>query len=148
MNYAEKCFHTFAIAAVVGLGLGLGGVAHADTVNGEIQDHYKTVIQQTPYKVEVCKDVHVSGDKTKDTLTGAIIGGVIGNNVTKNVDNGAAVGALLGGIIGHNNSKATGGTKRVCSIETRYEESQSEVYSHSTMKFWYDGKNHIVKFYR
>jgi outer membrane lipoprotein SlyB len=148
MKYAEKCLHTFAIAAVVGLGLGLGGVAHADTVNGNVTDHYKTIIDQTPYKVEVCKDVVVSGDKTKDTLTGAIIGGVIGNNVTKNVENGAAVGALLGGIIGHNNSKATGGTKRVCSIETRYEESQREVYSHSTLTFVYEGRHQTVKFFK
>ena len=148
MKYAEKCLHTFAIAAVVGLGLGLGGVAHADTVNGKVTDHYKTIIDQTPYKVEVCKDVVVSGDKTKDTLTGAIIGGVIGNNVTKNVENGAAVGALLGGIIGHNNSKAIGGTKRVCSIETRYEESQREVYSHSTLTFVYEGRRQTVKFFK
>src|SRR5210317_1154285 len=78
-----------------------------------INDHYKTIIEQKPYTVEICKDVVVSGDKTKDTLMGAIIGGAIGNNVTKNVDNGGAVGALLGGIIAHNNSDATGGTKRV-----------------------------------
>ena len=73
--------------------------AIAETVVAQITDHYKTVISQTSYNVEVCRDVSVSGDKTGDALAGAIIGGIIGNNVTKNVDNGAAVGALLGGII-------------------------------------------------
>ena len=34
--------------------------------------HYKIVILQTPYSVEVCSDVAVSGDKTGDTLKGAI----------------------------------------------------------------------------
>ena len=52
-----------------------------------------------------------SGDKTADTLKGAILGGVIGNNVG-NVDNGGAIGAIIGGMIGHNNSNASGGTKR------------------------------------
>ena len=76
------------------------------------------------------------------------IGGIIGNNVTKNVDNGGAVGAIIGGMIGHNNSKATGGTKRVCSFETRYNETEKEVYSHSTMRFNSEGKEHTIKFYK
>lgn len=130
------------------IGLTMCSPALADSVNGQVTDHYKTVIQQTPYSVEICRDVTVSGDKTGDALTGAIIGGIIGNNVTKNVDNGAAVGALLGGIIGHKNSKATGGTRTQCQTETRYEEVSKEVYSHSIMTFWYGGKHHRVKFYR
>ena len=113
----------------------------------EIIDHNKTVINQTPYTVEVCKDVNVSGDKTGDTLKGAIIGGIIGNNVG-NVDNGGALGAVIGGMIGHNNSDATGGTKRVCSFETRYNETENEVYSHSTMRFISEGKEHTIKFYK
>ena len=117
-----------------------------DSVSGNVTDSYKTVINQQPYSVEICRDVSVSGDKTGDALKGAIIGGIIGNNVTKNVDNGGAVGALLGGIIGHNNSKATGGTRRVCQTETRYEESQETVYSHSTITFFLDGKQYKVNF--
>src|SRR6056300_899321 len=141
MQFKEFYFH--AIAICIGVGF-LSSVAHAEVVD----DHYKSVIKKLPYITQVCEDVVVGGDKTKDTLTGAIIGGVIGNNVTKNVENGAAVGALLGGIIGHNNSKATGGTKRVCSIETRYEESQREVYSHSTLTFVYEGRHQTVKFFK
>ena len=87
-----------------------------------------------------------SGDKTGDTLKGAIIGGIIGNNITKNVDNGGAVGALLGGMLGHNNSKATGGTRTQCNVETRYQEETREVYSHSTVTFSVDGKSYTLKF--
>lgn len=115
--------------------------AYAESVT----DHYKSVIEQTPYRVEVCRDVSVSGDKTGDTLKGAIIGGIIGNNVG-NIENGGAAGALIGGILGHNNSKATGGTQRVCNIETRYEEIQREVYSHSIVTFMYNGKQQRLKF--
>ncbi len=111
-----------------------------------VVDHFKTVINKTPYSVEVCENVSVSGDKTKDTLMGAIIGGAIGNNVTKNVENGAAVGALLGGMIGHNNSDATGGTKRVCKVETRYNESSAQVYSHSVVTFFSNGKQYSLRF--
>ena len=110
------------------------------------QNHFKTVINKTPYEVEVCTDHQVSGDKTGDTLMGALIGGAIGNNVTKNVDNGGAVGALIGGMIAHNNSKATGGAARFCTVETRYNESTATVYSHSTVTFTHEGKQYTLRF--
>lgn len=112
----------------------------------EVVDHYKNIIEQKPYTVEVCKDVQLSGDKTKDTLMGAIIGGAIGNNVTKNVDNGGAVGALLGGIIANQNSDATGGVQRQCQMETRFDEVQREVYSHSVVTFYHEGRQYSLTF--
>ena len=63
------------------------GSAYAETV----QDFNKTVINRVPYNVEVCTNQTVGGDKTGDMLKGAIIGGIIGNNVTKNVDNGGVL---------------------------------------------------------
>ena len=52
--------------------------AFAETV----RDHYKTVIEQTPYSVEVCKDVQIRGQaSTGDTVFGALLGGVIGINL-------------------------------------------------------------------
>ena len=111
-----------------------------------VRDITKQVVNRTPYEVEVCTDQTVSGDKTKDTLTGAVIGGAIGNNVTKNVEHGAAVGALIGGIIGNQNSTATGGTRRVCQVETRYNEQTMTVYSHSEVTFTHDGKLYTLNF--
>ena len=122
------------------------GFMSTSAIAETVQDHYKMVITQKPYNVEVCRQVTTSGDKTGDTLKGAIIGGIIGNNVTKNVDNGGAVGALLGGMLGHNSSKATGGTRTQCNIETRYQEETREVYSHSTVTFSVDGKSYTLKF--
>ena len=121
--------------------------AVAETVTAKITDHYKTVISQKPYNVEVCRDVSVSGDKSGDMLKGAIIGGIIGNNVG-NIENGGALGAVLGGMFGHSNSNATGGSKRVCSVETRFNESQKEVYSHSIMTFHSNGKHHRIRFHK
>jgi uncharacterized protein YcfJ len=141
MFYYEKIFHTVTISCLIGF---FSSVTFAQ--DNKILDRYKTIIKQKPYTVEVCKEVAVSGDKTADTLMGAIIGGAIGNNVTKNVDNGGAVGALLGGMIANQNSGATGGTKTQCQKETRYEEEQHEIYSHSIIIFWYEGKKYSLQF--
>ena len=122
--------------------IGVSAPAFAETV----QDVNKTVVNRVPYKVEVCTNQSVGGDKSGDMLKGAIIGGLIGNNVTKNVDNGGAVGALLGGIIGHNNSNATGGTQRVCEVQTRYNGEVIEVYSHSIVSFYHNGKQYRLRF--
>ena len=115
--------------------------AQAETV----QDHYKTVIDQTPYSVEVCNNVTTSGDKTGDALTGAILGSIIGNNI-KGEEDGGAIGAVIGGLLGHSGSTATGGTQRVCSVETRYKESQRTVYAYSTVTFVYEGKQYSLRF--
>lgn len=122
--------------------VGASAPAFAETV----QDFNKTVVNRVPYNVEVCTNQSVGGDRTGDALKGAIIGGIIGNNVTKNVDNGGAVGALLGGIIAHNNSTATGGMQRVCNIQTRYNEEVVEVYSHSVVTFYHNGRQYSLRF--
>ena len=59
---------------------------------------------------------------------------------------GGKAGAILGGIIGHNNSTATGGTRQVCRVETRYTETPMTVYSHSTVTFTHNGKTYTVRF--
>ncbi len=134
-------------ASVIAAGMSTAIAADNVNTNARVQDHYKTVIQQTPYQVELCRDVNVSGDKTGDTVKGAILGGIIGNNVG-NIDNGGAIGAILGGMLGHSNSNASGGTKRVCSTETRYKEKSAVIYSHSTISWRLDGKNYTLKFHK
>jgi len=115
-------------------------------VAASVRDINKQVVNRTPYEVEVCSEQTISGDKTKDTLTGAVIGGAIGNNVTKNVDNGAAVGALIGGILGHQSSDAVGGTRMVCQIERRYNEQIVQQYSHSEVTFMHEGRQYTLRF--
>ena len=127
--------------------LGVGVILFSTTVlAGTVTDVTKQVINKTPYQVEVCTDQQVSGDKTGDALVGAIIGGAIGNNVTKGVENGGAIGAVLGGMLGHANSDAKGGTKRVCTVETRYNEKMTTVYSHSIVTFTHEGKQYQLTF--
>ena len=53
---------------VVGMVVLFATSANADMITGNTQDHYKMVITQKPYNVEVCRQVTTSGDKTGDTL--------------------------------------------------------------------------------
>ena len=129
---------------IILLGL-LAGCSPALAQEPVIQDHYKEVINQKPYHVEVCKNVTTSGDKTGDTLKGAIIGGIIGNNVG-DIKNGGALGAVLGGMFGHNNSNAQSGTQRRCNTEIRYNEERQTIYSHSTIRFMTNGKYYTLTF--
>ena len=129
---------------------GIGAIAFTFIANSvkadtQVQDHYKNIIYKTPSQVEVCYDRNVSGDKTGDALKGAIIGGILGNNI-KGEKDGGAIGAIIGGMLGHSNSNASSGTKRVCQVETRYTEESRRVYSHSTISFIYEGKSYRVNF--
>ena len=105
----------------------------------QFQDHYKTVINQTPHTVEVCTKGNGKSD-LDNFLTGAIIGGVIGNNI-KGEQNGGAIGGMLGGIV---NTERNKGDK--CRTETRYTEKQQSVYSHTTVTFDYEGKQYTLNF--
>lgn len=133
----------FALAATPAL---------AETVRGTVQDHYKTVIEQQPYRVEVCKDVNVpiqGGTNTEGAIIGGIIGGVVGNQFGGGSGKEAmtGIGALTGAIIGGQNGQPQGyRTERQCSVETRYEERQREVYSHSTISFRENGRNYTLRF--
>ena len=135
-------YNTLIVAGIVAL---FATNANAETV----QDHYKTVIEQNPYRVEVCKDVRIQGQaSTGDTIFGALIGGAIGNQFGggKGKDAATILGAIVGADVANKNSKKPGSVQRQCQIETRYEERQREVYSHSTVTFYSDGQKYAVKF--
>ena len=145
MKFRELYFHTIVICVCASF---MSSMAFGSErgVNAVVEDHYKSVIKRNPYTVEVCKDVQVSGDRTADTLTGAIIGGVIGHQIDHK--DGAKVGGVLGGLIGNKNSDATGGVQRQCQLETRYQEETNQVYSHSTITFWENGREVQLRFTR
>ena len=111
--------------------------ALAETTQATVRDHFKTVIEQQPYRVEVCKDVTVPGKgNTEGAIIGGILGGVIGNQFGKGSGKDAmtGIGAMTGAIMGGGDGTPST-TQRQCQIETRYEETQREVYSHSTVTF-------------
>ena len=116
-------------------------------------DHYKSVVKQIPYDVEVCKRVHQgTGDgSATNEIIGAIFGGAIGNQFGEGDGKDAMTlaGMFLGASLAHDDELAQGPgvitTK--CYIETRYEEAvHSQVYSHSTLNFTINGKNYKFDF--
>ena len=50
----------------------IGSSAHAEGQIVSIQDVNKTIVHQTPYTTEICRDYQTSGDKTGDTLYGLL----------------------------------------------------------------------------
>ena len=125
--------------------------ALADTSKANIQDHYKVILDQTPYNVEVCKDVRLqkNGTNTEGAIIGGILGGLLGNQFGKGNGKEAAtgVGAITGAIIGGKQKPNQGGhTERRCTVETRYKELSREVYSHSTVTFHSEGQRYTLRF--
>jgi len=103
------------------------------------QDHYKQVIVQKPYTVQVCTEGNGKSDIT-NLLEGAIIGGAIGNNIPGE-NGGGAMGAIIGGLLNSENNKG-----QQCRTETRYDEEYQNVYSHSTVTFYHDGRQYTLRF--
>ena len=120
--------------------------------NAIVLDHYKNVIQQEPYDVEVCKQVRQStGDgSATNEIIGAIFGGAIGNQFGEGDGKDAMTlaGMFLGASLAHDDelSQGPGVITTKCYIETRYNESIRKVYSHSTVSFTIDGKTHRIDF--
>ena len=123
------------------------------SVRSVVFDHYKNVVTQAPYDVEVCKQVRQgTGDgSATNEIIGAIFGGAIGNQFGEGDGKDAMTlaGMFLGASLAHDDELAQGPgviTTR-CYIETRYKESvQSKVYSHSTIRFKINGKSHRIDF--
>ena len=121
--------------------------------NAIVFDHYKSVVKQLPYEVEVCKQVHQgTGDgSATNEIIGAIFGGAIGNQFGEGDGKDAMTlaGMFLGASLAHDDELAQnpGVVTTKCYIETRYEESvNSKVYSHSTVIFKIAGRKYRLDF--
>ena len=114
-------------------------------IASDVEDIYTNRYVQTPHTQQVCEDVYHGGDKSGDMLRGAIIGGIIGNNI-KGEKDGGAIGAIIGGMLGHNNSTASPGYSSQCRNVTHYTTESRRVYSHSIVKFYHNGRYYEVRF--
>ena len=104
-----------------------------------VRDHYRSVIVKKPYSVEVCTQGNGQSDLS-NFLSGALIGGAIGNNIPGEKGAGA-IGAIIGGALNAEKNKGN-----ICKMETRYNEEQRTIYSHSTITFDYEGKQYTLSF--
>ena len=141
------------LIALFTVALSMSATAATSVQNGVVTDNYKTIIKQIPYRVEVCQDrVQPAGDgSATNELVGALFGGAIGNSFGKGDGKDAMTlfGALMGASIAHDDElKNNPGTRTVtvCDVQTRYEESTSKSYSHSTITFSSNGRKYSLDF--
>ena len=141
------------LIALFTVALSMSVTAATSVQNGVVTDNYKTIIKQIPYRVEVCQDrVQPAGDgSATNELVGALFGGAIGNSFGKGDGKDAMTlfGALMGASLAHDDElKNNPGTRTVtvCDVQTRYEESTSKAYSHSTITFSSNGRKYSLDF--
>ena len=145
MSYSqkpEKAYLAFSLIAIFFVCL---MASCTPAVASDVEDIFKTETVRIPHTQQVCEDVYHGGDKSGDMLRGAIIGGIIGNNI-KGEKDGGAIGAIIGGMMGHNNSTAAGGVSTQCRNVTHYTTETRRVYSHSIVKFYHNGRYYQLRF--
>lgn len=146
MKFAEKYFHAVVIAVC---GSFLSSIAFAQntyTAQGtvvEVTPVYQNITKQIP--TQTCNTVQVpvygnGGQQGSQVfgldLEGAIIGGVLGNNVTKNVENGGTIGALIGGMMGSQrkqNNQQIVGYREEQRCGTTYSTQSEQVVTHKNI---------------
>jgi len=129
--------------------------AFADSVNGQVEHHYKDIVKKVPHTSYVCEivEVPIYGQEQFDqsgAIVGGIVGGLLGSQIGKGSGNKVATGAgaITGAIIG---GKKEGGVvgyrqQEQCRNQTTYDTERQTVYSHSTVTFWENGKKYSLRF--
>ena len=136
--------------------------AIADEVtNIKVYDHNKTIVREVPVNEYRCKNVkkpvygtvQKQGNAAEGALLGMIIGGIAGKGLSGN-DDGAAAGAVIGGLIGADKGAKPKTQQEVigyeivekCNEVTTYQQEYVDVYSHSTIRFYLNGKRYVLEF--
>ena len=144
------------------LAMGIATAAAADKIDRiKIYDHTTTIVEQIPttqtrcqnVEVPVYENVQVQGDAAGGALAGMIIGGILGKGVSGN-DDGAAAGAVIGGLIGADKGSKPKTERRIVGYERKrqcgevvvYVDRAEERYSHSTIRFYLNGKRYVLEF--
>lgn len=148
----------FSLIAIL---LASSASANERVTDVKVFDHTKIIYKQIPTNQTICRDVKVpvyenvqrKGDAAGGALAGMIIGGIIGKGISGK-DDGAAAGAVLGGLIGADKGSKSRIEQKIvgyeyvekCNNETIIGEVKTEVYSHSTIRFYVNGKRYVLSF--
>tara|TARA_B100000989_G_scaffold48350_1_gene31561 strand:- start:787 stop:1230 length:444 start_codon:yes stop_codon:yes gene_type:complete len=145
MSYSPNPQRAYLAASLIAIFFVCLVVSCTPAIASDVRDVFKTQTVQIPHTQRVCNDVYHGGDRTGDTLKGAIIGGIIGNNI-KGEKDGGAIGAIIGGMLGHSNSDASPNVITQCRNITNYTTETREVYSHSIISFIHNGRHYKLRF--
>ena len=148
------------LAAAAATALTSPALAEGKLTDIRVFDHTKTMRVSTPTTQRVCQNMDVpiydttsQGNASGGALIGMLLGAAGGKAVTGN-DKGAAIGAIMGGLVGADKgaqpkqSQTIVGYKQelVCNDVTSVSNELVEVYSHSTIRFYIDGRRYVLKF--
>ncbi|MGA0384583.1 MAG: hypothetical protein ACO3L1_06295, partial [Flavobacteriaceae bacterium] len=138
-------------------------LSETNNVTGKVQDHYTTVYDRVKETQRRCWDTEVpvygyrerQGNAAGGALLGMIIGGAVGKGLTGKGD-GAAAGAVVGGLIGADQGSKTRQEKVIigyekkqkCADEVIWVDQPKQIYSHSSVTFWLDGRKMTLRFNR
>ena len=134
-------------------------IKEREVVEGFVTHYYKTVTVQNKISNRTCNEVDVpiyqneGKASTGEVLGGAIIGGVIGNQIGKGKGNDAAtvLGAIIGADIANKKkgNKVIVGYKRttVCEDNPTWVTEKKNVYTHSIIRVTdNNGKQYDIQF--
>ena len=110
-----------------------------------ITDVEKTRIYRSRSFKEVCTENRESRDHTANTLKGAGLGAILGNNFIEGEGN-AMVGAFLGAMLGHHQSSKNMPKGFHCTDVLVPIDKEERVYSHSILDITIDGVRQSIKF--
>ena len=141
------------IISVILIMFGTQAIAGTSWLEGEavVTDHYNEKVYLEPYTVEVCSNEQIVVGSQADVVNGAIWGAIFGAVVGDAIDDedgrvpGAVIGALLGAEEGQNQSVVTT-TGMVCRTEQHKTSKSVNEYSHSTIRFDYEGSYYEIDF--
>ena len=149
-----------AVAAAV-IALSTPVVAKDKVKDVIVYDHTKTMLVKSPSTERLCQNMNVpiygtttqQGNASGGALIGMLLGAAGGKAVTGN-DKGAAIGAIMGGLVGADKGSQPKQSQRivgykqelVCNDVTSVSNELVDVYSHSTIRFYVDGRRYVLKF--
>jgi len=149
-----------AVAAAV-IALSTPVVAKDKVKDVIVYDHTKTMLVKSPSTERLCQNMDVpiygtttqQGNASGGALIGMLLGAAGGKAVTGN-DKGAAIGAIMGGLVGADKGSQPKQSQRivgykqelVCNDVTSVSNELVDVYSHSTIRFYVDGRRYVLKF--
>ena len=149
-----------AVAAAV-IALSTPVVAKDKVKDVIVYDHTKTMLVKSPSTERICQNMNVpiygtttqQGNASGGALIGMLLGAAGGKAVTGN-DKGAAIGAIMGGLVGADKGSQPKQSQRivgykqelVCNDVTSVSNELVDVYSHSTIRFYVDGRRYVLKF--
>ncbi len=123
--------------------MGTHVIAGTITHSAVVTDNYHEVYYKEPYYVEVCGEQNQS-NVISSALWGGIFGAIVGDAIDD--ESGRVPGAVIGALIGAEEGQNQGGTRIVCQTVQRQTSTSHKAYSHSTIRFDYEGKFYEIDF--